>query len=271
MEGGYNLSYQLGSKLDRKVSNTQSNYFNRCIFNLLDKLLEIDCKHGSHRDPKLLDNDASYPKYGHVSLCTTMRKEYGESIKINAWTKLPQGHLGESTDTVKNRNGMKCYKCDFEYHLFFDFSERRKGTGDVIGSSNDRDGKKVDSAWKYIAPADENSTIEVNGDKYYYYAHCVCKKTKQKDFYNRTHPTERHQFPRVPSSDTHSSTFGTGIIWSTSLNATPSIPSVSSGPSSNISSLTITCEERQFMILTQSSSRERIFQRGNPDLVGECL
>ena len=55
MKRGYDLQYQLGSQLVLKSTKTQSDYFNRSIFNLMDNALAIEKSHGPHRDPKLLE------------------------------------------------------------------------------------------------------------------------------------------------------------------------------------------------------------------------
>ena len=62
---------------------------------------------------------------------------------------------------------MNYHTCDSDYHLSFDCPKTRTYTDDRSGSSNDRYGKKGDIPWKYIAPADDNSTVEVNGNNYY--------------------------------------------------------------------------------------------------------
>jgi len=43
---------------------TQSQYFDRSMFNLLDQTLAMKKAHGPHRDPKLLEHDPGYVKYG---------------------------------------------------------------------------------------------------------------------------------------------------------------------------------------------------------------
>jgi len=128
MKGGYVLPYQLGSQLIQKVCATQSQYFNRSMFNLLDNALAIEKAHGPHRDPKLLEKDPLYVKYGPLGLCVDMREKYSDLVTINNWPALsaviPQANLGEVPQNVsessggrKNPNGFKCHECDLEYHL----------------------------------------------------------------------------------------------------------------------------------------------------------
>jgi len=123
MKGGYALPYQLGSQLIQKVCATQSQYFNRSMFNLLDNALAIEKAHGPHRDPKLLEKDPLYVKYGPLGVCVNMREKYSDLVTINNWPALsaviPQANLGEvpqnmseSSGARKNPSGFKCHECD---------------------------------------------------------------------------------------------------------------------------------------------------------------
>ena len=51
MKGGHSLSYQLESTLIWKVCSTQSEYFNRTMYNYMDKVLAMEKLLGPHRDP----------------------------------------------------------------------------------------------------------------------------------------------------------------------------------------------------------------------------
>ena len=60
MKDRYAFPYQLGSKIVTKLYTTQSLYFNRNIFNVLDKVLAMENAHGPHHDPKLLKSSSDY-------------------------------------------------------------------------------------------------------------------------------------------------------------------------------------------------------------------
>jgi len=94
MKGGYALPYQLGSQLIQKVCATQSQYFNRSMFNLLDNALAIEKAHGPHRDPKLLEKDPLYVKYGPLGVCVNMREKYSDLVTINNWPALRSDSAG---------------------------------------------------------------------------------------------------------------------------------------------------------------------------------
>ena len=228
MQGGYSLPYQLGSTVLRKVCTTQSDYFNRSMFNLLDSSLSMERKHGPHKNPKLLESDPSYPTAGPVGVCTSMREFYGELVKMKAWPALlstiPSGNLastGSSDDTVltastgrsdtssisprKNFGGMRCHYCDSDEHFKKDcakFKQSQQGGGSSTSTSNV--GIKTIAnpvrGWKFIHPPDDNSIIMVNDLKYFFCKHCVCKTTQRKGFYNRTHSSSGHTFPAATAS-----------------------------------------------------------------------
>ena len=99
----------------------------------------------------------------------------------------PQGNMGEvidkSPDTLagpkKNRNGFRCHECNSEYHLRDTYPQRKKKLADKEGKDKcDKKPagnfkQKMNTDWKFIAPADENATITVNGLEYFYYKHCI--------------------------------------------------------------------------------------------------
>ena len=221
MKGGYALPYQLGSKLINKVCATQSLYFNRTMYNLLDHALAMEKRHGPHRDPKLLENDPEYPKYGPLGICVTMRENYSELVTTDQWPALkqsvPAGNLGavpEQPSAViepkKNHNGMKCHICGSEYHfkaqcttLKPPFTINDKGKGGGNGNPSGKGG----ASWRYVHPADDNATVTLDNKKYYFCKHCVCKHTGNKGFYNRTHASKDHTFP---AGDTEADTSSTG-------------------------------------------------------------
>lgn len=99
MKGGYALPYQLGSQIPQKVCTTQSLYFNRSMFILMDHALKLEKAHGPHQDPKLLETSDDYSTYGPLGLCVVMRENYSDLVTVSQWpalvTTLPASNLGE--------------------------------------------------------------------------------------------------------------------------------------------------------------------------------
>ena len=137
MKGDYTLPYQLDSQLIQNVCATQSQYFNNYMFNLLDNELETEKAHRPRRDPKLLERDHLYVKYGPLGVCVNMREKYLDLVTISNWPALsvviPQDNLGEVPQEVsdassarKNQNIFRCHKCNSEYHLCNNCPVRKK-------------------------------------------------------------------------------------------------------------------------------------------------
>ena len=193
MMGSYALPYQLGSQLVHKVCDTQSTYFNRTMFNLLDKVLAMEKAHGPNRDPKLLEKAAGYNKYGSLTVCKEMREQYAEQVRLKTCpalaTSIPTTNLEKLNDALsqgpkKNPNRYRCHICGSEYYLKFDCSQaqapsdsERKG-GSVGGGTIPSTASKDDN-WRYCAPLNENAILIVNGVKYYFCKHCVCKRRRR--------------------------------------------------------------------------------------------
>jgi len=221
------------------------------MFNLLDNALAIEKAHGPHRDPKLLEKDPLYVKYGTIGVCMNMREKHSDLVTINNWPALsavtPQANLGEVPQNVselsgarKNPNGFKCHECDTEYHLRNNCPIKKKqlaengkkenggGTGDGSGH-----GANANTDWKFIAPVDENEIVTVGEIEYSFCKHCVCKNIRRKIFFNRTHTStcttklSGYTFPRNDDATT-STTDETASISSSDSSAISSLGSTSS-------------------------------------------
>ena len=120
MQGGYALPYQTGSNLIRKVCSTESAYFNRTMYNHLDKVRKMEDEHGPLKDPKLLEGHADYSSYGPVHICAILHKEYSALKKIKDWPaleeRIPSSNLTPVSEEV-NSGGRLCFKCNSKTHL----------------------------------------------------------------------------------------------------------------------------------------------------------
>ena len=81
MMAGYALPYNTGSDLLMKVTKTESDYFNRTMFNLLDKVRDMEDKVGASRDPHTLTLDSDYGTHGPIALCGKLQDEYSVSYR----------------------------------------------------------------------------------------------------------------------------------------------------------------------------------------------
>ena len=89
MVGGYALHYNTGSDLLMKVTKTESDYFNRTMINLLDKVRDMEDKVVASRDPRTLTLDSDYGTHGPIALCGKLQDEYSKLLKRpNGWPAL---------------------------------------------------------------------------------------------------------------------------------------------------------------------------------------
>ena len=115
-----------------------------------------------------------------------MHEQYSNLVTIKAWTTLAERIPESNLDDVgeqKNRNVMKCHSCGSEYHLKFNcpklfLSDQQEGSG----AGKTQETQKGSSDWRLIHTAEKNTIVTVNSVKFYFYKHCVYKKTKRQGF-----------------------------------------------------------------------------------------
>ena len=163
----------------------------------------------ARRDPKLLECDPVYIKYGPLGMCINMRAKYSDLVTINNWPAfsavIPESSLGAVGPQIppdrsdengrENPNGDRYHECNSKYYLWNNcpvkkkkLAEREKGgDGDASGDGGPKSGEEHNFDWKFIAPADNNTTVIVNSLEFFYSKHYVCKNTNRRGFFNRTH------------------------------------------------------------------------------------
>jgi hypothetical protein len=96
MAGDYALDTQLGSKLVTKLCATDQVYFNRMLFNLLDKVKPFERAY-NHKNPKLKEVDPRFKTLGPLALCGKIHETYAHLVTDKDWTPLqsrPEVNLG---------------------------------------------------------------------------------------------------------------------------------------------------------------------------------
>ena len=87
--------------------------------------------HGPHRDPKMLECDPGYVKYGPLGVCIGMREKYLDLVTINNLLALSavvtESNLGavgpqmppdwSDKNGRENPNGYQCHEYNSKYHL----------------------------------------------------------------------------------------------------------------------------------------------------------
>ena len=188
MECGYALPYQLGSELLEKVHQTESTYFNMQVQLLLHQTRTMENSIGPIADPKTLESHAEYSTCGPLALCSRLQTEYSDLLKSNSWPALapsiPESNNAPAADFVSTTP-----------------DDKRSNAASSSNNNNNPPGIMLPpKIWKYLKPADEDQCIVIHDIKYFWCGKCVCRRTNQVGFYNRTHSTSKHQSksPRHP-------------------------------------------------------------------------
>ena len=219
MQHGWSIPFNTGSKLIFKTTKTDSEYFNRQMFTLLDKVKEMERTCGEAGNPQDLTRHADYPTLGPIGICATMQNAYGELIKSNEWVatkaSMPEGNLAGDYDTAKRRNpdNKTCHICGSVFHFANNCPDRSSGgsgnksnsgnngnggNGGDGGTGSDRSNKEKDrdfppNNWRFTAPTDGSTTLTRNNVTYYWCATCRCRRTNRTGLWNRTHSTANHK------------------------------------------------------------------------------
>ena len=117
-------------------------------------------------------------------------RDYSDLVTSKKWpalaTKIPAANIGTVEDDGhrRSRNDMKCHDCDSEYHF------RNHPDCPKSSRSTDKDkkltqiptGAKGYGDWKFIALSDDNAIVTMNDLEYFFYKHCVYKRTRRQVF-----------------------------------------------------------------------------------------
>ena len=101
LKGAYALPINLGSKIIRKVSNTSSEFFNRSMYNLLDKVKKFERPY-QLLDPRKITDDKGYSTYGPRAICAEIQKVHSELLTDGDWpaltSKIPEANFSTVQD-----------------------------------------------------------------------------------------------------------------------------------------------------------------------------
>ena len=142
------LPYQTGSSLIRKVCKTESEYFNRTMYDHLHKARNMEDNHGPLKDPKLLEQHPAYTTYGPIAICDILHEEYSALKKLNTLEERISYSNHISVVEEINSGGSLYFKCQSNTHLANNLnysnynSDGRGGRGSTNSSITDDNGAK---------------------------------------------------------------------------------------------------------------------------------
>ena len=107
----------IGTKLIKKVTATSSEFFNRKMFELLDRTCFLESKYHL-LDPASIGRDELYTAYGPYAICAKLQDKHCKLITESDWpalaTKLPESNTAtadHSPTLTKAEKPIQCYKC----------------------------------------------------------------------------------------------------------------------------------------------------------------
>jgi hypothetical protein len=119
MQSGYALPIRVGSKLLMKWTKTECEYFNRKLFDRLDKVKDMEDKY-KLADPASITNDIGYHDYGPIGVIAWAQKIHSKFLADHEWPGLASklSHLeSEQSNYVQTKGKFTCYYCKEDGHI----------------------------------------------------------------------------------------------------------------------------------------------------------
>jgi hypothetical protein len=113
MQSGYVLPIRIGSKLLMKCTKTECEYFNRKVFDRLEKVKDMEDKYNLAY-PASITNDPGYHEYGPIGVITWEKKIHSKFLADHKWPGLASklSHLESAqSNSVQTKGKFTCYYC----------------------------------------------------------------------------------------------------------------------------------------------------------------
>jgi hypothetical protein len=129
MQSGYALPVRVGSKLLMKCTKTECEYFNRKVFDRLDKVKDMEDKY-KLADPASITNDPGYHEYGPIGVISWALKIHSKFLADHEWSGLASklSHLESAqSSSVHTKGKFNCYYCKEDGHIKPNFTKLQAG------------------------------------------------------------------------------------------------------------------------------------------------
>jgi hypothetical protein len=187
MQIGYALPIRVGSKLLMKCTKTECEYFNRKLFDRLDKVKEIEDKY-KLADPASLTNDPGYHEYSPIGVIAWAQNIHSRFVADHEWpghsSKLPHLESAQS-NSVQKKGKFTCYHCGEDGHIKPNCPTLQAG---VPKDNEKQKERRPLAAWNIVRPDDltkkfvDESRVECN-----FCTNCIDFTTRKKGIWSRTH------------------------------------------------------------------------------------
>jgi hypothetical protein len=176
-----------------KCTKTECEYFNRKVFDRLDKVKEMEdkCKLA---DPASLTNDPGYHEYGPIGVIAWAQNIHSKFVADHKWpglaSKLPHLESAQS-NSVQTKGKFTCYHCGKDGHIKPNFPK--------LQASVPKDDEKQKewrplAAWKAVRP--DNITkkfVDENKVEWNFCTKCIDFTTRKKGIWSRIHSDAEHK------------------------------------------------------------------------------
>jgi hypothetical protein len=153
MQSGYDLPIRVGSKLLMKCTKTECEYFNRKVFDRLDKVKDTEDKY-KFADPESLTNDPGYHEYGPIGVIEWAQKIHSKFLDDHEWPGLARklSHIESAqSNSMHTKGKFTCYHRGEDGHIKPNCPKLQAG----VPKNNERQKEQRPlAAWKTVRPND---------------------------------------------------------------------------------------------------------------------
>jgi DNA-directed RNA polymerase subunit M/transcription elongation factor TFIIS len=153
MQSEYALPVRVGSKLLMKCTKTECEYFNRKVFDRLDKVKDMEDKY-ELADSASLTNDPAYHEYGPLGVIACAQKIHSKFLADHEWPGLASklSHIESAqSNSVQTKGKFTCYHCGEDGHIKPNYPKLQ---ADVPKNNERQKERRPLAAWKTVRPND---------------------------------------------------------------------------------------------------------------------
>jgi hypothetical protein len=193
MKSGYALPIRVGSKLLMKCKKTECEYFNRKVFDRLDKVKDTKDKY-KLADPASLTNDPRYHEYGPIGVIAWAQNIHSKFLADHEWlglaSKLSQIEPAQS-NSVQTKGKFTCYHCGEDGRIKPNCPKLQAG---VPKNDERQKERRPLAAWKTLRPKDITKVfVDENKVEWNLCTNCIYFTTRKKGICSCTHSDAEHK------------------------------------------------------------------------------
>jgi hypothetical protein len=193
MQRGYALPIRVGSKLLMKCTKTECEYFNRKVFDRLDKVKDMEDRY-KLSDPASVKNNVGYHDYGPIGVIAWAQKIHSKFLSDHKWPGIASklSHLESAhSNYVQTKVKFTCYYCKEDGRIKPNCPKLQAGVPKTYDKQKER---RPLSAWRTVRPKDLTKVfIDENKVEWSFCTKRIDFTTKKKDIWSCTHSDAKHK------------------------------------------------------------------------------